>query len=222
VKTGDAKLWVYRRESGHDRQAAESHKVSTFVFIPPGLSKSGIFYRKAYSTVQTQKGLGMQNVVGFQFSLERTSCVCQVKHIQRQTFVIRKGYLVMNHNQTPSPAHLANQYGASLVVNKQVIPLSNEITRLGRHLENNIVFHEEFLSRYHAEIIFENGQYVLYDKNSTGGTFVNGKKIDRCILNSGDLISLANIQIMFVNNTSSLMSKSTGMTQGLEGLHVER
>ena len=136
--------------------------------------------------------------------------------------MIRKVYLAMNHNQTSPSAHLANQYGASLVVNKQVIPLLNEITRLGRHLENNIVFHEEFLSRYHAEIIFENGQYVLYDKNSTGGTFVNGKKIDRCILNSGDLISLANIQIMFVNNTSSLMNKSTGMTQGLGGFRVER
>jgi hypothetical protein len=46
VKTGDAKLWVYRRENGNDCQATEDHKVSVFVFIPPGLSKSGIFYRK--------------------------------------------------------------------------------------------------------------------------------------------------------------------------------
>jgi hypothetical protein len=26
VKTGDAKLWVYHRENGHDRQAAEDHR----------------------------------------------------------------------------------------------------------------------------------------------------------------------------------------------------
>ena len=128
----------------------------------------------------------------------------------------------MNQNQTASFTKHTNQNIASLVVNKQVIPLSKKVTRLGRHLENDVVFHEEFLSRYHAEIILENGQYVLYDKNSTSGTHVNGKKVDRCVLNSGDLISLVNIQIMFVNNNSSLMSKSTGMTQGLGGFRVKR
>jgi pSer/pThr/pTyr-binding forkhead associated (FHA) protein len=115
-----------------------------------------------------------------------------------------------------------NQPTASLVVNKQVIPLSKKVTRLGRHLDNDIVIHEEFLSRYHAEVILEEGQYVIYDKNSTGGTHVNGRKIERCLLNSGDLISLVNIQIMFVNNNSSLVSKSNGMTQGLGGFRNDR
>ena len=115
-----------------------------------------------------------------------------------------------------------NQRGASLVVNRQVIPLFKEITTLGRYLENDVVFHEDFLSRYHAEIILEEGQYVLNDKNSTGGTYVNGKKIDHCVLNSGDLISLVNIQIMFVDNNSNLMGKSSGMTQTLGDIHNER
>jgi pSer/pThr/pTyr-binding forkhead associated (FHA) protein len=121
-----------------------------------------------------------------------------------------------------SSNHQLNQFSASLVVNKQIILLSKKITRMGRHLDNDIVFHEEFLSRYHAEIIMEEGQYVLYDKNSTGGTHVNGRRIDRCILNSGDLISLVNIQIMFVNNNSSLMNKALGMTQSLGGFRNER
>ena len=128
----------------------------------------------------------------------------------------------MEPDKNPSYKTNTAQRDASLVVNKQVIPLLKTITRLGRHLENDVVIHEDFLSRYHAEIILENGQYVLHDKNSTGGTYVNGKRINSCILNSGDLISLVNVQIMFVNNNSSLMSKSTGMTQGLGGLRVER
>ena len=130
----------------------------------------------------------------------------------------------MNTEQLTDPScnPSVNQPMASLVVNKQVIPLSKKVTRLGRHLDNDIVIHEEFLSRYHAEIILEEGQYVLYDKNSTGGTHVNGRKIDRCLLNSGDLISLVNIQIMFVNNNSNLLSKSNGMTQGLGGFRNER
>ena len=108
------------------------------------------------------------------------------------------------------------QSGVFLIVNKQIIPLTKPVITLGRQLENDIVFHEDFLSRFHAEIVYENEKYVLYDKDSTSGTFVNGKKIDRCVLNSGDLISLANIYIMFVNNSPKIAGKSMGTTQSLQ------
>ena len=108
------------------------------------------------------------------------------------------------------------QSGVFLIVNKQIIPLTKPVITLGRQLENDIVFHEDFLSRFHAEIVYENEKYVLYDKDSTSGTFVNGKKIDRCVLNSGDLISLANIYIMFVNNNPKIAGKSLGTTQSLQ------
>jgi pSer/pThr/pTyr-binding forkhead associated (FHA) protein len=115
-----------------------------------------------------------------------------------------------------SENQIATELGVFLIVNRQMIPLTKEITTLGRHLENDIVFHEEFLSRYHAEIVNEGGKYVLYDKRSTSGTFVNGKKIERCVLNSGDLISFANINIMFVNNNAKIQVKSIGTTQSLQ------
>ena len=102
-----------------------------------------------------------------------------------------------------------------LIFNRQIIPLDKKITRLGRLLDNDIVFNEEFVSRFHAEIRLEDGKYVLYDNESTSGTFVNSQKIDRCILNSGDLISLASIQIMFVNNNARLVDRARGTTQSL-------
>lgn len=114
-----------------------------------------------------------------------------------------------------SENHAASQQGVFLIVNRQMIPLLKPTTTLGRHLENDIVFHEEFLSRHHAEVVLEEGKYILYDKNSTSGTFVNGKKIEKCFLNSGDLISFANINIMFVNNNAKIQVKSTGTTQSL-------
>jgi len=107
------------------------------------------------------------------------------------------------------------QPGVFLIINKQIIPLTKTVTTLGRQFENDVVFHEEFLSRFHAEIVHENDKYVLYDKESTSGTFVNGRKVDRCVLNSGDLISLANIYIMFVNNNPKIAGKSMGTTQSL-------
>lgn len=102
-----------------------------------------------------------------------------------------------------------------LVFNRQIIPLEKKIVRLGRQLDNDIVFNEEFVSRFHAEIRLEEGKYVLYDNASTSGTFVNSRKIDRCVLNSGDLISLASIQIMFVNNNARLVDRARGTTHSL-------
>jgi pSer/pThr/pTyr-binding forkhead associated (FHA) protein len=120
----------------------------------------------------------------------------------------------MTENRTPNDTP-TYQPGVFLIVNKQMIPLVKKVTTLGRQLGNDIVFHEEFLSRFHAEIISENGTYILVDKNSTSGTFVNGKKIDRCVLNSGDLLALANIYIMFVNNNPKIAGRSLGTTQSL-------
>ena len=107
------------------------------------------------------------------------------------------------------------QQNVFLIINKQMIPLNKPVTTLGRQIGNDIVFQEEFLSRFHAEIVHENDKYILVDKDSTSGTFVNGRKIDRCALNSGDLIALANIFIMFVNNNPKIVGKSLGTTQSL-------
>jgi len=109
----------------------------------------------------------------------------------------------------------AYERGVFLIVNRQIIPLKKQVTTLGRQLENDIVFHEEYLSRFHAEIIYENRTYILCDKDSTSGTSVNGQKIDRCVLNSGDLISLANISIMFVNNNPKIAGTALGTTHSL-------
>ena len=111
--------------------------------------------------------------------------------------------------------HLSFQPGVFLIVNRQMIPLTKPTTTIGRQLGNDLVFHEEFLSRQHAEIVYEDGKFILYDKQSTSGTFVNGKKIERCILNSGDLISFANINLMFVNNNAQIAVKATGTTKTL-------
>ena len=125
----------------------------------------------------------------------------------------------MTNPEVETQTTVTNQAGVSLVVNRQVIPLTKDVITLGRHFENDIMVNEEFVSRFHSEIRLEDGKYVLYGKESTGGTFVNGKQIDRCVLNSGDLISLVNIQFMFVDNKSKLLGKSIGMTRGLGDLH---
>ncbi len=50
---------------------------------------------------------------------------------------------------------------------------------LGRGARNEIRILDTEVSRLHAEIQAENGAYVLLDKRSSNGTFVNGKQIRR-------------------------------------------
>jgi pSer/pThr/pTyr-binding forkhead associated (FHA) protein len=118
----------------------------------------------------------------------------------------------------PEPAGtgpFSPEQNAYLIINRQMTPLVKKVIRLGRLLENDIVFPEVSVSRFHAEIRFEDGKYVLYDQESTMGTFVNSKKIERCVLNSGDLISISDIQMMFVNNNARLVDIAKGTTRTL-------
>ena len=112
-----------------------------------------------------------------------------------------------------------NEKNVFLIINRQMIPLEKKVTRLGRQLDNDVVINEESVSRFHAEIRYEDGKYILYDNYSTGGTYVNSKRVDRCVLISSDLISFSCIQLMFVNNNARLAGRAMGLTQNL---HVEK
>ena len=103
-----------------------------------------------------------------------------------------------------------------LIINQQIVPLGQNNVRLGRHLDNDIVLHENAISRFHAEIRYEDGKYVLYDQNSTAGSYINNQRIEHCILNSGDVISLAGLRIMFVNNDPGYINQTQRVTQALE------
>jgi pSer/pThr/pTyr-binding forkhead associated (FHA) protein len=115
-------------------------------------------------------------------------------------------------DKTAAPSHEQNVF---LIINRQMFPLEKKVTRIGRQLDNDVVFHEEAVSRFHAEIRYEGGKHVLYDNNSTAGTYVNSKRVERCVLNSGDLISFSFIQVMFVNNNARLAGIAMGTTQNL-------
>jgi pSer/pThr/pTyr-binding forkhead associated (FHA) protein len=79
----------------------------------------------------------------------------------------------------------------------KVIPLNQPLIRIGRRLENNLVLDDPRVSRTHAELRAINGRYVLFDLNSTGGTYVNGVKISQSVVYPGDVISLAGVNLVY-------------------------
>jgi pSer/pThr/pTyr-binding forkhead associated (FHA) protein len=94
------------------------------------------------------------------------------------------------------------EFRAYLVINRQVFPLVKRVTHIGRKLENDLVLQDPLISRYHAAILNKEGEFVISDKDSTGGTYVNGMRIQaETVLHSGDMISVANLPMLFVDDS---------------------
>jgi hypothetical protein len=78
-----------------------------------------------------------------------------------------------------------------IVEGVKVYPLKEAVVNIGRRLENSLVIDDPRISRNHAQLRAINGRYVLFDLNSTGGSFVNGQRTSQTVLYPGDVISLA-------------------------------
>lgn len=79
----------------------------------------------------------------------------------------------------------------------QTYPLNREVIHIGRHTSNDIVINERRVSRFHAEIRFERGQFVLYDLGSLNGVSVNGTLTRQTVLRNGDVVVLGSYSFVF-------------------------
>jgi pSer/pThr/pTyr-binding forkhead associated (FHA) protein len=79
----------------------------------------------------------------------------------------------------------------------KVHPLNQTVVNIGRRLENQLVIDDPRVSRNHAQLRAIKGRFVLFDLNSTGGTFVNGQRTSQTVLYPGDVISLAGVALIF-------------------------
>jgi pSer/pThr/pTyr-binding forkhead associated (FHA) protein len=84
-----------------------------------------------------------------------------------------------------------------LVVDDEVIyEISpNTVLNIGRLDSNDIVLDDYKVSREHAVLKFSRTEMMLVDLASTHGSYVNGERIDRCVLNFGDTIQIVNHEI---------------------------
>lgn len=79
----------------------------------------------------------------------------------------------------------------------KVFPLKQGVVNIGRRLDNTLVIDDPRVSRNHAQLRAIKGRFVLFDLNSTGGTFVNGQRASQSVLYPGDVISLAGVALIF-------------------------
>ena len=79
----------------------------------------------------------------------------------------------------------------------RVLSLNKERLSIGRAPENDLSLQADMLSRHHAELRKQNGQYVLIDHDSTNGTYVNDRRIQSAPLRSGDRIQLGTLVFVY-------------------------
>ena len=105
---------------------------------------------------------------------------------------------------------------AFLILNSQVYPLNHDNIKIGRKLDNHIVIDSSSVSRVHAQVRIVNGQYVILDLNSTGGTYVNGQPVNKSVLYSGDTVAIADVEMKFVQDAPRILSKALDRTGPLQ------
>jgi hypothetical protein len=84
-----------------------------------------------------------------------------------------------------------------IVEGNRIFPLNRIVINIGRRPDNHLVLSDPRVSRAHAQIRAIRGQYVIFDLNSTGGTLVNGRRINQCALKPGDVISLSGVPLIY-------------------------
>ena len=117
--------------------------------------------------------------------------------------------------------NLGSTSNAYLIVNSEVYQINSALTNMGRKMDNHIVLNDPRVSRNHAQIREVDQHFILLDLNSTGGTMVNGKKVSKSILYSGDTISLAGLEVKFVQDTPRMISKAMERTGPLSNFKLE-
>ena len=86
----------------------------------------------------------------------------------------------------PSPEPSKPVLACDLAGEKRLVPIATVPFTIGRKPDKHLVIPDPRVSRDHAQIELIDSEYWLIDLGSRHGTFVNGRRVDRCKLNRND------------------------------------
>ena len=102
----------------------------------------------------------------------------------------------MGSDQGTIPPH------AFLIVNGvRIYSLEKSVVNIGRRDDNDLVIDDPRVSRSHAQLRASHGNFILFDLDSKGGSFVNGQRVAQKVLVPQDVISLAGVPLVYSQET---------------------
>ena len=107
-------------------------------------------------------------------------------HVSRDTFIRE---IPMKHRAYLAITGIGNGV--------RIVELRREETIIGRTTECDIPLPSNNVSRKHACVGFRNEEYHIKDLNSTNGVYVNGVRIEKCVLRNLDQIEIGGIKLVF-------------------------
>ena len=91
----------------------------------------------------------------------------------------------------------------------RLIDLLTDSFTIGRKGENDLSIDDPTVSSRHAKIVRVQSVYFLEDLNSTNGTAVNGKPVDRAQLHDADVITIGKHRIIFQDHAQCASVSAT-------------
>ena len=76
--------------------------------------------------------------------------------------------------------------------------LSKPVLRIGRDEDIDIWINHKSISHEHAEVQVDDDKVTVFDLQSANGTFVNGIRASRAILEAGDIVELGQVRFRFL------------------------
>ena len=113
---------------------------------------------------------------------------------------------------------------------RRIVRLDKDLFTIGRRAENDLQLNGREVSREHAHLIRQNGQFILRDRESRFGTFVNGERITERRLANHDRLRFGGTdpELLFITVATGSTERVTDLVVGdlrqisllLEGLRA--
>ena len=106
----------------------------------------------------------------------------------------------------------------------KVLVSDKERLRVGAHSTNDLVLGEDrAASRHHFEIQYTERGYLVIDLNSTNGTFLDGRRVERAYLSSGSQVRAGQTMVVFapIDEEVTVEPDRDGELEGMVGQSVK-
>lgn len=133
-----------------------------------------------------------------------------------QTAIINVDQPEPQASRDPRPAN------AFLILEEgKIFPLRIPVINIGRRPDNQLVINDPRVSRNHAQLRAARGCFIVFDLNSTGGTFVNNQRINQHVLKPGDVISLAGVPLIYGEDSTPEATHPSGSTTNIDRTNTQ-
>lgn len=114
---------------------------------------------------------------------------------------------------------------------QRTIPLDHSPFTVGRKVDKDLVIADPRVSRDHAVIVSEDGKFTVVDQGSKHGTFVNGERVERQILERNDRLEFGVRDLAYVifhpqhatsNTAREFLSQISGIHISTETTDLEK